>query len=65
MARVLIQWHGLAPDDTSWEDVAQLIIQYHSLDVEDKVTFYEEGIIKLPVKIVNKGESKLNTCGGY
>ena len=31
---VLVQWHGLSPDDTSWEDWSTLCHDYH---LEDKV----------------------------
>jgi len=33
---VLVQWQGLSPDDTSWEDWSQLHQEYH---LEDKVLF--------------------------
>lgn len=33
---VLVQWHGLSPDETSWEDWRQLCQEYH---LEDKVDF--------------------------
>lgn len=51
---VLIQWHGLSPDDTSWEDVVQLLMQYPELDLKDKVVAHESSIVMLPVKLVNK-----------
>jgi len=41
--RVLIQWHDLAPEETSWEDVDQLAVQYPHLDLEDMVLDYERG----------------------
>jgi len=33
---VLVQWSGLAPDETSWESWSQLCRDYH---LEDKVHF--------------------------
>ncbi|RZB46923.1 Leucine aminopeptidase 1 isoform B [Glycine soja] len=33
---VLVQWNGLSPDDTTWEDWEQLCHNYH---LEDKVVF--------------------------
>jgi len=33
---VLVQWNGLSPYDTSWEDWEQLCQNYH---LEDKVVF--------------------------
>ena len=48
---VLVQWQGLSPDDTSWENWSQLQQAYH---LEDKVIFQgaqddkgEEAIIKV------------------
>lgn len=38
--KVLVQWDGLPPDDTSWEDCAQLKVTYH---LEDKVILYGIG----------------------
>lgn len=37
--QVLVQWDGLLPEDTTWEDWEQLQAEYH---LEDKVIF--EGI---------------------
>jgi len=39
---VLVQWFGLSPDDTSWEEWAQLIFDYH---LKDKVIFPEANIV--------------------
>lgn len=55
---MLIQWHGLAPEETSWEDVDQLVVQYPHLDLEDKVLDYERSIVTLLVKLVNKMEKE-------
>ena len=33
---VLVQWQGLSPDETSWEDWTQLCATHH---LEDKVVF--------------------------
>lgn len=63
--RVLIQWHGLSPANTSSEDVKHLMLQYPDLDLEDKVVAYERGIVKLPVNLVNKGLINLGTCGEH
>lgn len=41
-------------DDTSWEDVTQLIKDYPDIDLEYKVKAYERGIVTLPVNLVNK-----------
>lgn len=38
---VLVQWHGLAPEDTSWEDWDSLRAAYN---LEDEVGFPGEGI---------------------
>ncbi|WVZ13617.1 hypothetical protein V8G54_011183 [Vigna mungo] len=37
---VLVQWKGLAPEDTTWEDWNELQLNYH---LEDKVTFLGNG----------------------
>ena len=37
---VLVQWDGLCPDDTSWEDWDQLRADYH---FEDKVFLQAAG----------------------
>ncbi|WVY93439.1 hypothetical protein V8G54_032527 [Vigna mungo] len=39
---VLVQWLGLSPDDTNWEEWEQLRSDYH---LEDKVIFPEEDIV--------------------
>ncbi|MCI29762.1 hypothetical protein A2U01_0050971, partial [Trifolium medium] len=39
--QVLVQWKGLLPDDTTWEDWEELRRAY---DLEDKVDFDEVGI---------------------
>lgn len=38
--KVLVQWEGLSPDDTSWEDWDQLRSSYH---LEDKVILEGKG----------------------
>ncbi|XP_027357227.1 receptor-like protein EIX2 [Abrus precatorius] len=38
---VLVQWYGLSPDDTSWEEWEQLSSNYH---LEDKVLFPDPGV---------------------
>ncbi|KAH1152325.1 hypothetical protein GYH30_045694 [Glycine max] len=37
---VLVQWSGLSPDETSWEDWSQLCQEFH---LEDKVTLQRQG----------------------
>lgn len=49
VTKVMIQWHRLTSDDTSWEDVDHLLQQYPGLDLEDKVIDYGRGIVTLPV----------------
>ena len=56
---VLMQWHGLSPDETSWEDWTQLCRNYH---LEDKVVLQgskddrnSETIVGVRVKIANQG----------
>jgi hypothetical protein len=39
---VLVQWLGLAPEDTSWEKWTELQLLYH---LEDKVSFPDTGIV--------------------
>jgi hypothetical protein len=36
---VLVQWSGLLPEDSSWEDLEELKKEYPGLDLEDKVLF--------------------------
>lgn len=40
---VLVQWKGLYPEDTSWEDLTELTKEYPLLNLEDKVNFEGEG----------------------
>lgn len=42
--QVLVQWLGLAPEDTSWEDWETLTLQYH---LEDKVVFPPDGNVSM------------------
>ncbi|XP_077215933.1 uncharacterized protein LOC143850587 [Tasmannia lanceolata] len=39
--QVLVQWRGLLPENTSWEDDTVLQRDYPHLDLEDKVSFQE------------------------
>ncbi|XP_077237094.1 uncharacterized protein LOC143878734 [Tasmannia lanceolata] len=41
--QVLVQWHGLLPEDTSWKNLAILQSDYPHLNLEDKVTFQGVG----------------------
>lgn len=43
--QVLVQWLGLAPEDTFWEDVSTLEPQFPSLNLEDKVSLEEGSIV--------------------
>ena len=38
--QVLVQWDGLFPEDTTWEDWEQLQVEYH---LEDKVILEGKG----------------------
>lgn len=40
---VLVQWEGLYPEDTSWEDLRELKKEYPHLNLEDKVPFDGKG----------------------
>jgi hypothetical protein len=42
--QVLVQWLGLAPEDTSWEDWETLTLKYH---LEDKVVFPPDGNVSM------------------
>ncbi|MCI38630.1 hypothetical protein A2U01_0059858, partial [Trifolium medium] len=37
---VMVQWHGLPPEDTTWEKWSELSTTFH---LEDKVIFPEDG----------------------
>ncbi|GAV66096.1 Chromo domain-containing protein, partial [Cephalotus follicularis] len=37
--QVLVQWQGLLPEDTSWEDTSNIQSQFPELHLEDKVVF--------------------------
>jgi len=55
---VLVQWRGLSPDDTSWEDWSTLCQAYH---LEDKVDFHRpwsdmKPTEETPTAKVQKGE---------
>jgi hypothetical protein len=39
---VLVQWQGLLPEDTSWEDFKELRAQFPNINLEDKI-FVDEG----------------------
>ncbi|MCI70800.1 hypothetical protein A2U01_0092063, partial [Trifolium medium] len=39
---VLVQWSGLYPEDSSWEDLEELKSEYPDIYLEDKVNFDEE-----------------------
>jgi hypothetical protein len=41
--QVLLQWQGLLPEDTSWEDLKAMRVTYPNPNLEDKVFFEEEG----------------------
>ncbi|MCH94048.1 hypothetical protein A2U01_0015003 [Trifolium medium] len=45
---LLVQWQGLNPEDTSWEDWPNLSKTYH---LEDKVSFPAEGDVSNPIII--------------
>ncbi|KAK2402500.1 hypothetical protein QL285_052014 [Trifolium repens] len=46
--QVLVQWEGLSPEDTSWEDWPTLSKTYH---LEDKVSFPNRGDVTTPITI--------------
>ena len=35
--QVLVQWSGLAPEDSTWENLAQLLQDFPNIHLEDKV----------------------------
>jgi hypothetical protein len=43
VCQVLVQWQGLLPEDTTWEDWEDLRLAYN---LEDKVDFEEGSIVK-------------------
>lgn len=45
VSQMLIQWQGLGPKDTTWEDLSHLQTQYPWLDLEDKILGYAEGML--------------------
>jgi len=51
---VLVQWKGLSPDETSWEDWAQLQQDHH---LEDKV------ILQGPKEVDNSGSTAASAEG--
>ena len=55
---VLVQWHALSPDDTSWEDWTQLQQAYH---LEDKVPFLGPWSDKKEEEDMNQVESEAAT----
>ncbi|MCI81025.1 hypothetical protein A2U01_0102297, partial [Trifolium medium] len=55
LRRVLVQWQGLLPDDTSWENWDELCATY---DLEDKVVF-DEGGIDMDKATSSKGKSPI------
>ena len=69
---VLVQWEGLSPDDTSWEDWDQLRAGYH---LEDKVFPQVAGNVsnqgvqtkgsKPGVQIVRNRPRRINTIPSY
>ena len=48
---VLVQWKGLAPEDTSWEDWATLQSDY---DLEDEADFPGEGVDRNNIRDNNR-----------
>ncbi|GAV86580.1 Chromo domain-containing protein [Cephalotus follicularis] len=40
----LIQWKGLQPEDTSWEDLKTITVQFPEFDLEGKVSLNRRGI---------------------
>lgn len=52
--QVLMQWQGLDPSNTTWEDVKQLQLQYPALDHEDKVILSGGSDVVWLVHVLNK-----------
>jgi hypothetical protein len=40
---ILVQWQGLYPEDTTWEDLAEMKQLYPNIHLEDKVLVQEDG----------------------
>jgi len=45
VAQVKVHWQGMQPKDATWEDWQDLIRDFPSLNLEDKVAFHGEGIV--------------------
>ncbi|XP_077251698.1 uncharacterized protein LOC143890899 isoform X2 [Tasmannia lanceolata] len=41
--QVLVQWHGLLPEDTTWENLHELQLEFSALNLEDKVILHGVG----------------------
>lgn len=49
--KVLIQWEGLPPEDTSWELLSDIRSTYPNLNLEDKVLLEEEEDVMNPAEV--------------
>jgi hypothetical protein len=47
--QVLIQWEGMFPEDSTWENYQDIITTYPTFHLEDKVSFEEQGDDMNPV----------------
>jgi hypothetical protein len=47
--QVLIQWEGMFPEDSTWENYQDIITTYPTFHLEDKVNFEEPGDVMNPV----------------
>jgi len=57
--QVLVQWHGLSPDDTSWEDWEQIRRDYH---LEGKVNLKgppDDSITGTQVQLADSGAEQV------